>query len=469
MTSHTRHLADFAANLKLGDVPPAVVARAKGLILDGLGCGLFAADVEWTRIIARVVRQLEPDGGRASIWGRGETASAVHAALVNGTMVQGYEIDDANQACFHACAIVLPAVFAAAEHIGIEKVSGRTLLTAIIAGFEVGPRVGLCMNGDQMIIKGWHSPGIFGPFAASVAAGIVLGLDAEQQFHALGIAGTQASGLMAAQFGSMVKRMQCAKNAQSGLYAALLAAEGFTGIADVFDQPYGGYCTTFSQTKDGFDLSELSAGLGSRWETMRIDLKRHAALGTNFAPMDAVEELMQEEGLKAADVEEVTVHATQATVSHGSWKYEPTGLTSAQMNLGFCIAMQLIEGEVFVDQMVERNIARADLVELAHRVKAVRDMEREHKGRDFARGAAVEVRLKDGRVLKRVVDHFVGSHHRPMTEAQIVAKFRKVASKTLPASAVDAIEQIVWNLDQAASMAPLAQILRGTPGTSASR
>jgi len=239
MTSHTRQLAEFAANLKFEDVPPDVVARAKGIILDGLGCGLFAADVEWTRILARVVGQLEPNGGKASIWGRGETASAVHAALVNGTMVQGYEIDDANQACFHACAVVLPAVFAAAEHVGVDRIDGKTLLTTIIAGFEVGPRVGLCMNGDEMIVKGWHSPGIFGPFPAALAAGVILGLDVEQQFHALGIAGTQASGLMAAQFGSMVKRMQCAKNAQSGLYAALLAAEGFTGITDVFDREYG--------------------------------------------------------------------------------------------------------------------------------------------------------------------------------------------------------------------------------------
>src|SRR5258706_15274849 len=108
MSSHSRQLAEFAANLKLEDVPEEVVARAKGIILDGLGCGLFAANVKWTQILARVVGQLEPDGGRAPIWGRGETASAVHAALVNGTMIQGFEIDHANQAFFHACADVLP-------------------------------------------------------------------------------------------------------------------------------------------------------------------------------------------------------------------------------------------------------------------------------------------------------------------------------------------------------------------------
>jgi aconitate decarboxylase len=461
MTSYTRTMAEFAANLKLEDVPQHVLTRARELLLDGLGCGLFAADVQWTRILARVVAQMEPGGGQASVWGRGETASAAHAALLNGTMIQGYELDDANQACFHACAIVLPAVFAAADYIGAQNVDGKTLLRAIIAGFEVGPRVGLCLDGDRMIVKGWHAPGIFGPFPAALAAGIVLGLDADQHYHALGIAGTQASGLMSAQFGSMVKRMQCGKNAQSGLYAALLAKEGFTGITDIFERKYGGFCTTFTQTEDEFDLAELTDGLGQRWETMRIDFKRHAALGTNFAAMDAIEEL-RKEGLKPEDVEEIVVHATQATVSHGGWSYEPSGLTSAQMNLGFCVATMLVEGEVFVDQMVEANIARPDLIALARRVKAVRDPQREQQGRDHARGARVEVKLKDGRTVSKTVDFFIGSHHRPLSNEQVLAKFRKLARNTLPLSACDRIEELVWSVDRLDSVVELSRVLRGT-------
>ncbi|HSW17540.1 MAG TPA: MmgE/PrpD family protein [Ramlibacter sp.] len=459
--SYTRQLAEFAANLRLADVPADVVARAKEIILDGLGCGLFAANVKWTQILGRVVTQLEPSGGQASIWGRGEKASAVSAALMNGTMVQGYEIDDANQACFHACAVVLPAVFAAAEFVGADKVDGKKLLTAIIAGFEIGPRVGLCLNGDEMIVKGWHAPGIFGSFPAAAAAGVVLGLSADQHFHAQGIAGTQASGLMAAQFGSMVKRMQCAKNAQSGLYAALLAAEGFTGIENVFEEEYGGFCTTFTQSRDQFNLSELTKGLGQAWETMRIDVKRHSTLGTNFAAMDAVEVLMKDKGLKAADVEQVLVKATQATVSHGAWAYEPKGLTSAHMNLGFCVAMMLAEGKVFVDQMVEANIARPDLVDLARRVKVVRDLEREAKGLQFARGAEVAVTLKNGEVLHQVMDFFVGSHHKPLSREQVLAKFRGLASRTLPASQVARIEAIVWDLEQAPSVMELCKVLGG--------
>jgi len=464
MTSHSRRLAEFAANLKLSDVPADVVARAKSVILDGLGCGLFGANVKWTQIIARTVGELEPNGGPVSIWGRGEGASATSAALVNGTMIQGYELDDANPASIHSCAAVLPAVMAAAEFIGPDKVDGETLLTAIIVGFEVGPRVGLCMNGNKMLVKGWHSPGIFGPFPAAVAAGRVLGLSSDQLYQALGIAGPQAAGLMATQFGSMVKRMLSAKSSQSGLYSALLAKNGFTGIEDVFEEGYGGYCTTFTQSTDQFDLNQLTDGLGARWETMRISIKRHASVGTNLSALDAIEDLMKETGLKAADVERVTVRMTEDAVKHSFWTpYDPTaGLTAAQMHLGFCIGMKLIDGEVFVDHMIEENIARPDILEICKRVDVVRDEEREKKGRPFARGAAVEVLLKNGRTLNKTVDNFLGSFQRPMTDEQMAQKYRRLAVKTLPPEGVVELERTIRNLERAPTVAGLVKLLRGS-------
>ena len=460
--SHTRRLAEFAANLQLSDVPADVVARAKGVILDGLGCGLFGARLPWTEILAGVVEKMEPQGGTASVWGRGRTASPVDAALLNGTMIQGYELDDANPASIHSCAAVLPAAIAAAEYIGLDRIDGRTLLTAIIAGFEVGPRVGLCMNGNKMLVKGWHSPGIFGPFPAAAAAGVVLGLDTDRMVHALGIAGPQAAGIMATQFGSMTKRMLSGKSSQSGLYAALLAADGFTGVEDIFEAEYGGYCTTFTQSKDQFDLSALSDGLGTRWETMRISLKRHASVGTNLAALDAIEELARESGLQASEIERVTVWMTEDAVAHSFWTpYVPAGLTAAQMHLGFCIAMKLIDGEVFVDQMVEENVGREDLVEFARRVNVLRSPEREEKGRAFARGADVEVVLKNGTTLKKTVDNFIGSYQRPMSDEQMAAKFRVLASKSLPADAVDRLERTVWTLEEVPSVRELVAVLQG--------
>jgi 2-methylcitrate dehydratase PrpD len=462
MPSYSRRLAEFAANFKLTDVPEEVVARAKAIILDGLGCGLFGANLKWTQILAGVIKQLEPHGGQASIWGRGETASAVNAALINGTMIQGYELDDANPASIHSCAAVLPAVFAATEYIGADNVDGEKLLTAIIAAFEVGPRVGLCMNGNRMLAKGWHTPGIFGPFPAAIAAGIVLGLESEQLDHALGIAGPQAAGIMAVQFGSMVKRMLSAKAAQSGLYAALLAADGFTGAPEIFEEEYGGYCRTFTQSTDQFDLSALIDGLGTRWETMRISIKRHASVGTNLAALDALDDLVQESALKADDVERVTVKLTEDGVLHSFWTpYVPTDLTAAQMHLGFCVAMKLIDGEVFVDHMVEENIGRPDLVDFANRrVDVIRSEERERKGRAFARGADVEVVLKDGRILHKTVDNFLGSYQRPMTDEQMAVKYRRLASKTLSARHIAEIERIVRDLEGASTSATLIKLLQ---------
>ncbi len=183
-----------------------------------------------------------------------------HAALVNGTQVQGFELDDVHRkAVLHVGAVTLPALIAVAE--SHAKLSGRDFLTAAVAGYEIGPRVGLCM-GQEHIGQGWHSGATVGMFSAAAGAARALSLDADKTVHALGIAGTQSSGLMAAQYGAMVKRMHAGRAAQSGLYAALLAADGFTGIVDVFEAPYGGFCTTFSRSQDRFNLNELSAGLG---------------------------------------------------------------------------------------------------------------------------------------------------------------------------------------------------------------
>jgi len=462
MTSHTARIAEFATGLRLKDVPEDVRARARGLILDGLGCGLFGADLKWTRILAGVAKRLDPAGGHAGLWGRSETVSAVNAALVNGTMVQGFELDDAHiGGALHTCAIVLPAALAAAECAGADRIDGERLLTAIIAGFEIGPRVGMCMRGERMSLNGWHSGAIIAPFPAAVAAGLVLGLDAPRMRHALGVAGTQACGLMAAQYGSMVKRMQHGRGSQGGLYAALLAADGFTGIEDVFEQSYGGFCSTYGRGLDQVDLPALSDGLGERWETLRFTVKAYACKVQNNAAVNAIDELAREEGLRADDVEAITIEATEAVVRQCGWSpYVPKGLTAAQLHAGFCVATRLIEGDVFVDEMVEENIGRPDLVDLANRVKVVRSTAREAKGNEYRHGVDVEVRLRSGRSLRRTVDFPVGSHRRPLTEEQMAHKFRRLASRALPAEQVARIEAIVRTLEREPSVAPLAGALR---------
>src|SRR5262249_44941392 len=188
-----------------------------------------------------------------------EGRASAQGGVVNGTQVQGFELDDVHrQGVLHVGAVTLPPLIAVAE--SHAELSGRDFLAAAVAGYEIGPRVGLCM-GQEHIGQGWHSGATVGIFSAAAGAARGLHLHAEKTVHALGIGGTQSSGLMAAQYGAMVKRMHAGRAAQSGLYGALLAKDGFTGIVDVFEAPYGGFCTTFSRSQDRFDLAELSGGL----------------------------------------------------------------------------------------------------------------------------------------------------------------------------------------------------------------
>ena len=194
---------------------------------------------------------------------------------MNGTLVQSFELDDVHRVgVLHVGAATLPGVLAIAET--QPGMTGRDLLTACVAGYEIGPRVGMCM-GPEHIGQGWHSGATVGVFSAAAGSAAALHLPADEVVHAIGIAGTQASGLMAAQFGAMVKRMHAGRAAQSGLYGALLAQNGFTGIVDVFENEYGGFCTTFSRSTDRFDRTRLVQGLGKEFETLRIALKFYSA------------------------------------------------------------------------------------------------------------------------------------------------------------------------------------------------
>src|SRR5205807_7015086 len=137
-------------------------------------------------------------------------------------------------------------------------------------------------------------------------------------------------------------------SAQSGLYGALLAQRGFTSIPDVFEAPYGGFCTTFSRSQDRFDLKALSEGLGSEWETMGVALKFYSCVGSNHTTLDAIRDIRKRRPFELGEIDRIVVHGSQVTVNHVGWPYRPEGLTSAQLNLPYCVATLLIEGEVFV-------------------------------------------------------------------------------------------------------------------------
>jgi len=453
---YTRGIADFVSALRYDRIPPEVVTRIKLLILDALGCAIFGANLDWSRILRRTLASL--DQSRACrVWGTNELLSAPHAALVNGTLVQSFELDDVHRAgVLHVGAVALPALVAVAEL--RPGMSGRDFLASAVAGYEIGPRVGLCM-GPEHIGQGWHSGATVGVFSAAAGAAAGLKLPAEKVVHALGIAGTQSAGLMAAQFGAMVKRMHAGRSAQSGLYAALLADAGFTGIVDVFESDYGGFCTTFSRSHDRFKLAELTAGLGERFETMSVALKFYSCVGSNHTTLDGLRAIMRRRPFRPDEVEKIVVHGSQVTVDHVGWPYRPQGLTAAQLNLPFCVATLLIEGDVFVEQFSETVVADPRRMALAEKVEVRHDPAITARGAKFRHMVRVEVHLTDGSVHVETMEVPYGSEAKFAEQRHIVEKFRKLVRRAIPDSQAERISSLMLECETLPDVGILLQAL----------
>jgi 2-methylcitrate dehydratase PrpD len=456
-SSHTRRIAEFVSQLGYEQIPAEVRERLKLLILDSLGCAIYGADLEWCQILRGTLERADQTR-TTSIWGTNRRLSSPHAALVNGTQVQSFELDDVHrEGVLHVGAVTLPAVIAAAESHAV--LSGREFLAAALTGYEIGPRVGLCMGPDH-IGQGWHSGATVGVFAAAAVAARALRLDADATMHALGIAGTQSSGLMAAQYGAMVKRMHAGRAAQSGLYAALLASDGFTGILDVFEAPYGGFCTTFSRSQDRFNLAALSAGLGQRFETMRVSLKFYSCVGSNHTTLDALANIRKRRTFTADDVDSIVVHASQVTLDHAGWPYRPEGLTAAQLNLPFCTATLIIAGDAFVDEFTPDCVTDPARIALSRKIKVLHDPAITALGAAHRHKVHVEVRFRDGSIERETRETARGSEQSFADTEQIIGKFRKLTRAAMTRDRQNALIEAVMRLDDLADSRAMIGHLR---------
>ena len=453
---YTGGIAKFVAGLGYDAIPSEVLGRIKLLMLDSLGCAIYGADLEWTRILQKTLGALDTTQA-CTVWGTKLKLSAPHAALINGTQTQGFELDDVHrQGVLHVGAVVLPALISIAEM--RPGMAGREFLAAAVAGYEIGPRVGICMRPDH-IAQGWHSGATVGVFSAAAGAARALKLDADKTVHALGIAGTQASGLMAAQYGAMVKRMHAGRASQSGLYGALFAEQGFTGIVNVLESEYGGFATTFSRSQDRFDLPELTAGLGTKWQTMGVALKFYSCVGSNHSTLDAIRKMQAKRPFLEAEVDRITVYGSKVTADHVGWKYEPQGLTSAQLNLPYCVATLLLDGDAFVDQFTEDKVADPERMRVANKVVVLEDPAITALGSKFRHKVRVQVLLKDDTQMEETVEAGRGNEHDFASEADVVEKFTKLAVHVMPRDRVDRICDWMLNLEKQTDASELARLL----------
>lgn len=446
----TGRLARWLADFRIEDAPASARERAKALTLDGIGCAIFGAQLPWSRTAAQIVRQVEGDGSRMIIgWGLNTTAPG--SVLLNGTFIQGFELDDFHLGGpLHSASLVLPALFAVAE--GDCRISGWQFLEAAMAGYEVGPRVGMALHGAEMLRRGWHSGAVFGTHAAAAATGKLLGLSAERFEDALGLAATQSAGLMAAQYEAMSKRMHHGFAARNGFYAAMLAAGGFTGIKRVFERDYGGFLSTFGEGHDP-DPAQITAGLGHRWEVEHIVIKEHATMGGIHAPLDALSDIRGRRRLKADEITRIEVEVSPAVYHHGWWPPErPLTPIGAQMNIGYAVSVAVLDGAAMVQQFSPARIDSDDIWALLPRID-VRSIESFETG-----NARVAVHFSDGECIE-VTRCAPRSVENPQSLEAVAAKYRLLTRDLIEPARQAAIEEMVRDLEQVEEMRELFALL----------
>ena len=450
----TQTLAEYVSGLTYKNIPQEVISHAKLCLIDAFGCALFGSTLPWGKIITSFTKEMGKGKG-ALIWGDGAEVPSTSAPLANGTLIHSFEMDDLHRVgVIHPGAEAIPAADALVRRVG--QVDGKRFLTAVIAGYEVGCRVGMT-GGASQLRRGFHPSATSGTFAAGAAAANMLRLNPVKTLHALGIAGTQAAGLMAAQYASMVKRMHPGRSAQAGVYGALLAAKGFTGIEDILEAPSGGFCSTFCENPN---LSHLTQDLGERFETLNVGCKPYPCCGSNHTSIDALKKILREHPeVRAENVVKMRIRTTRATKLHVGWPYEPKSMTTAQMNLPFCVAVLLHDREFFVDQITEKSIRSEAVLKTTRKIEVLEDPDFEALGDEGRHGVSLEVELQDGRGYSEKVLHAKGSDKHPMTRDEALKKFRLLASRVLSRFRVERLEDTLLDLEKLDDARKIAKLL----------
>ena len=426
----TRTLARYIVQSRRQDIPVPVRHEAARALLNWCGCAIGASRHETT---ANVLAAVRPFAGppQAGLLGRGERLDILHAALINGISSHVFDFDDTHVRAIHPSAPVLPALLALAEWKGI---SGADLVHAFVVGVEAECRVGLSVFPEHYMV-GWHITGTAGVFGAAAAAGKLLGLNEQQMVWALGIAATQSSGLRE-MFGSMCKSLHPGRAAQNGLTAALLAAQNFTSSDRGIEAPRG-FAHVMS-TK--FDESIITAEWGRRYELSSNMYKPYACGLVVQGAIDGCIQLRNEHGLTPEVIERVDIKVCSIVLELTAKANPQTGL-EGKFSVFHAAAVALRYGVAGEAQFSDSVVLNPEVVALRRKVHIEADPVLTRVQ------AHVHIRLKDGRTVERRVEHPLGTLERPMSDADLEAKFRGLAEGILTDRQSGEVIRLCWAIE----------------------
>jgi 2-methylcitrate dehydratase PrpD len=447
--------ADFSLKLcetirqwRYEDLPAPVVRMVKRFLLDTLGVIGGAAHAPGIQELNARLSRWESSGSATGLVGA-HRYSPPSAALANGAAAHALDFDDMHDdGRIHTNCVVLPTLLATAQDIG--KVSGREFLLAMAIGTELHARFGLaCYNSMS---KGWHPTMVLGTLSGGMAAARMLGLDARGINHALGMSFHQASGsAQSMRDGVLSKRLGAGFAARSAVMGAFLAADGLTSTPETL----GGGAGLFSLYERNEVRPELiTDGLGHDWQILQYSFKPYPCCRCKHAAIDLGIQLHRE-GLRPADVESVEIRMGELNWMTVGAPYEAArdSVVHAQFNVAYGFARALTDGKVVLESYQRPAIQQPDVVALAQRTRAVCD---EAIGRTEIAPVVISLALRDGRRLSVRKDTMKGSPQEPMTDGELLEKFRGCMAYgqggRVPEALADTILSLEHEADAAAAM-----------------
>ncbi|WP_295853699.1 MmgE/PrpD family protein [uncultured Xylophilus sp.] len=418
--SPTARLAAFAAGLQFEDIPEPVLRRTEDLLVDWFGSAVAGHAARPVVSIARFALAMGPLAGPCEVIGSTATTSPLAAAMANAAASHVAEQDDVhNGSVFHPATVVFPPALAVAQAIGA---SGRDLLAACVAGYEVGIRVGEFLGRSHYRV--FHTTGTAGTLAAAAAVGRLLGLDAARMLHAFGSAGTQSAGLWEfLRSGADSKQLHTAHAAGAGLTAAYLAHDGFTGAADILAGPQG---MAAGMSRGDADPARLDDGLGTRWAIAETSFKYHASCRHTHPAADALLQAMQDHGLQPQQIAQVVTHVHQGAIDVLGPVTDPASVHQSKFSMGTVLALAA--------QFGHAGLAEFDAHYRSAATRALRDqvtmvLDPEVDGAYPRRWIGkVTVTTTDGRTLHGRIDEPKGDPGNTLSREELAAKAQRLAA-----------------------------------------
>ena len=438
--SPTAQLAEFAANLEFDDIPQPTVRRTEELFLDWVGSALAGKGGRPVEAMERFARMMGPQhGGESEVLISRRMTTPLFAAMVNAASSHFVEQDDVHTgSVFHPASVVFPSALAAAQS---QKSSGRDFVTAAVAGYEVGIRVGEFLGRSHYEI--FHTTGTAGTLASAAATGRLLGLTSGQMRDAFGSAGTQAAGLWEfLRDAADSKQLHTANAAAGGLTAAYLAREGFTGAKCILEGPKG----MGAGMSNDSNASKLTAELGQRWATSETSFKYHSCCRHTHPAADALLQVIVSHDLLPQDIVRVTAHVHKGAIDILGSALNPQTVHQAKFSMGTVLGLIAFFRRAGVKEF-DQYFNDPRIVDFRQRVEMTLDSEidRAYPARWIGK---VTITTTDGRTLHGRCETPKGDPGNTLTRAELEQKALDLAAYSGAASAAEMHNLFgrIWNL-----------------------